>query len=888
MSTTNRRILWAALPLICFLAPMWRTQSLYGQCAGQWLPSNGLSAPAKLSLLPDGDVVCAGYFESTSGGAAHLVARYQPATDSWSTFGTGLRGSAGTSFGEVTALDAAPNGDVVVGGNFDTAGGLLSPIFARWSAALQTWQSIASGRLHKPSALKVLPSGDIVACGELFDYAPGQPQHMIAVRNAGTGIWQDIGPLDQVGSVSAIVTLPGGDLICAGRFTSIAGIPVSNIARWNPSSGVWSAMGSPGLATIGTLAIASNGEVIAGGGTSLGSPDNGIVRWNATTSVWAPIASGTHGGVVYSVAVLPNDDLVVSGNFNNAGGGFLGSVVRWEAASNTWRAISANPQLIASALVTLPNGDVVMSGGIPTPQSQIGCTFALWNPATGAFKSAHGGGLNARVRALAPLATGDVVAGGDFTVADGIPASRIARLNSNTNTWAPLGGGTNGSVFAIATLGGSQVIAGGSFTTAGSISAASIARWESSSATWSPLGAGVNASVLALAGIEGNDVIAAGTFTSAGGSPASRVARWNAGAGTWSALGTGLDGPVNAILVLPGGDIVAGGSFAASGTIPLNSVARWSSSAGIWTPMGGGLNGPVYALAALPGGDLVAGGQFTGMTGPAGLARWNATLGTWSGFGPGWSGGTIRSIVVLQDGDLVLGGAFPGPTPGIQYNAARWHAVSGTWSPLGKGLDGPVLAMLALPNGDVEFGGEFARAGAYSAPYFSRWTSDGPLWLESQTNAPITRTNVSVGIGVRVGSGYFDLSYRCFRNGVPVSDGPGGASPGGGTVMNSSGFIASTNLANSIGMNISYVQPSDAGAYHVEITSDCGSVVSIPATLTVLCPGDFNGDSTVNISDIFSFIGAWFSGDLHANYSRSGILNIQDIFDFLAAWFRHC
>jgi hypothetical protein len=72
-----------------------------------------------------------------------------------------------------------------------------------------------------------------------------------------------------------------------------------------------------------------------------------------------------------------------------------------------------------------------------------------------------------------------------------------------------------------------------------------------------------------------------------------------------------------------------------------------------------------------------------------------------------------------------------------------------------------------------------------------------------------------------VGSG--PLTYRWFRNGVRVADGPAGAAPGGGTVSGSS----TPNLV------VTTSSTADSGTYWCEVTGPCGTVSSGGATVLV-------------------------------------------------------
>jgi hypothetical protein len=72
------------------------------------------------------------------------------------------------------------------------------------------------------------------------------------------------------------------------------------------------------------------------------------------------------------------------------------------------------------------------------------------------------------------------------------------------------------------------------------------------------------------------------------------------------------------------------------------------------------------------------------------------------------------------------------------------------------------------------------------------------------------------------------------RDGVNISDGPGGATPGGGTVTGSTANLPAAGAAVPVLLSINNVQPSDAGSYRLVITTPCGStVVSNPGTLSV-------------------------------------------------------
>lgn len=203
---------------------------------------------------------------------------------------------------------------------------------------------------------------------------------------------------------------------------------------------------------------------------------------------------------------------------------------------------------------------------------------------------AYGSGFNNSARAIVmwdPDGAGpqppELVAGGDFSTAGGVPASRIARWNGST--WAPLGTGVLGSVLALTVLPGGDLAAGGFFGFAGGVAVDHIASWDGTS--WAPLGAGFNNSVYALAVLPSGDLAAGGNFTAAGGLTANYVARWDGS--TWAPLGAGMNSWVYALAVLPNGELAAGGNFVTAGGVSAyrNYILDIPSKGGIlraWIP----------------------------------------------------------------------------------------------------------------------------------------------------------------------------------------------------------------------------------------------------------------------------------------------------------------
>jgi hypothetical protein len=387
-------------------------------------------------------------------------------------------------------------------------------------------------------------------------------------------------------------------------------------------SGIWSILGTGGgsgvsgpiVGAVYALAVSGNDVYVGGifnqvnvGGTVVNV--NNIARFNTTTNTWSALGSGGGNGVnnaVRAIAVV-GSDVYVGGIFNqvNVGGTVVNvnNIARFNTTTNTWSALG--------------------SGG--------------------------GNGVNLGVNALAVFGN-DLYVGGSFTQANvggasPVTANRIARFNTNTDTWSALisqdgGNGVDNGVNAIVVVQSFDALCvGGNFTVAnfGGVSpvlANRVALFGLINSTWSKLGLsgnGVNNEVRALAvGGTGFNVelYVGGNFTQADvGSPspitANRVARYSIPLGIWDSLstngGTGVDGTVNALAVF-GNDLYVGGFFTQANVggsvVNVKNIARFNTVSDTWkalTGVGGGngvdggLAPSVEALLATTGGMYIGG-----------------------------------------------------------------------------------------------------------------------------------------------------------------------------------------------------------------------------------------------------------------------------------------
>ncbi len=445
-----------------------------------------------------------------------------------------------------------------------------------------------------------------------------------------------------------------------------------------------------------------------------------------------------------------------------------------------------------------PDGD-----GPQTPKLVVGGLFttaggvtvnnvALWD---GVSWHPFGQGMGGTTPFVLALTTWDpdgngpqpaqLIAGGEFTSADGIAVSRVARWDGTS--WHALGDANSGTFLYVSSLTTwdpdgdgpalPQLIVGGNFVTGGGVVAENIARWDGSS--WHALGSGFTdgpVSDMTTWDPDGSgpmpaQLVAGGGFGFSGDLEIRRVARWDGLA--WHPIGSLMgDFGVSALTTWdPDGpgpqpeQLVVGGSFITADGVTVNNIARWNGS--IWQAFGPGLNSTVDSLTLWdPDGDgpqppqLIAGGRFTASSGLSinRVARWDGAA--WQPFGEGVNDFVYALTPWDSDGSgplparLFAGGEFTlsGTTPVSRVTS--WDGVQ--WSSLGNGLDSSVSALLswdtdgggALPPSLV-LGGSFTTIGGISANRIVRWDGTGWQPLGSGINGNVA----SIVIWDRDGNG---------------------------------------------------------------------------------------------------------------------------------------
>ena len=463
-------------------------------------------------------------------------------------------------------------------------------------------------------------------------------------------------------------------------------------ARMKALESMWTRQTLLGCAVVLWLVMASSQSLLAQcSNTWQGRPMVGLGSWVRCSAKWDPDGPGPLG-----------EQLVLGGNFGQAGGVLAASIVQADPATGTFGAFGAGLNGLVRAVVPLPGGFLVAGGEFTASGAQPCDRVAVWN---GTSWLPLGGGANGTVHALCVLANGDLIAGGEFTSIGGVAAARIARWNGQV--WSPLGAGASNTVYALHEWGGG-LVAGGAFASIGAAGLLHTGFWDGSS--WQALGTAPASSsrrIYSFATLANGDLAAGGQWLLPPGNTS--VAVWDGL--SWQQLGSSaVWSEVWDLAVSAVGDVCAAGD---------HQIHRLIGST--WTEVGDP-NGPTHVAEYLASDELVVAGRFGAIDGAACeyLARFDAP--GWSPLAPGMASARLHAAAELPNGDLVVGGWLQ--VDGTPGNIARWDGAG--WSNFGAGSTSTVHATAVAPNGDLFAGGRFDLGGA-TLQRLARWS--GSVWL---------------------------------------------------------------------------------------------------------------------------------------------------------------
>ena len=236
------------------------------------------------------------------------------------------------------------------------------------------------------------------------------------------GTWTGTGSTTRYRVGHTATLLPNGKVLIAGSGNALFSDKSAEL--YDPASETWTATGSL-TAIFGrgghTATLLPNGKVLVVGGfavpISYHYSQDSAELYDPITGTWTATGSLATARAYHTATLLPNGKVLVAGGENilyNNGEETLASAELYDPATGMWTSTGSLATPRSSHTMTLlPNGNVLVTGGLRSSPYGIFLSAELYDPASGTWRSA-GSLATARYRHTATLLPGGkvLVAGG--------------------------------------------------------------------------------------------------------------------------------------------------------------------------------------------------------------------------------------------------------------------------------------------------------------------------------------------------------------------------------------------------------------------------------------------------------------------------------------------
>lgn len=565
------------------------------------------------------------------------------------------------------------------------------------------------------TAAAVQPADGKILIGGTFTRVAGAVRGGIARLNPDGSLDTDFDPRANAWANDFIVQ-PDGKIIVAGAFTTLRprgeGDTIGRfyLARLNADGTVDTSFQFDLNAAAQALEPLEDGVFLVGGDF------NGVVPNGANAQVFRPYIARVSGNGVLDESFFPR------------------------------------PNARVRAIALQSDGSILVGGDFtellpPDASEAIRRPYLARLTAAGQVDSEFYPNPNNSVLAIAPMSDGTIVAGGTFSALapggspPGITRTSLVWLNPDgtlheTRTWE-----ADGVVGALAPLADGRLLLGGEFAAifqrngAYTLTEDHVARLTADGAPDAAFmpsgGADATGAVHAIVRQDNGQLLVGGSFDNLSGSTNTNLTRLSVSGVPDFGFGSRVDGPVHAIYVrspteAPEAETGPVAWFQADGA--LRPSDEFSPTGAI------PLVGVVETILRYPDGRLLLGGTFSNSAGTTGgnLVRLNADGTLDTSFNPA-PDGTVTSLAFDEAGRILVGGDFDEIFDTARRNFARINT-DDTLDALDLRTNASVRSITPIPGGSSFYlGGDFTQITAHGAssattrPYFARINEAGTI-----------------------------------------------------------------------------------------------------------------------------------------------------------------
>jgi uncharacterized delta-60 repeat protein len=334
-------------------------------------PGSGANATVLCAALQtNGQILIGGYFTTFNGANRHYVTRLNPDGTLDSSFDPGVGPN-----GSVNNLAVQDDGKILIQGSFDSINGLGYSSYAR----LRPDGSVDTGFIYLLGAVRavaVQKDGKIIVNG--YYPATSSPQTNCIARVTTTGSLDNtfkFAGFTAGDSASAFGFQSDGRIIVGGGFTKINGLALNYLARLNPDGSLDTnfnaGIAGAGATSVFCLAVTPQDQIVVGGNFNSinGYSRSGIARLNADGGVDTTFDPGLGAGSVSGIALQNDGKIVIGGGFTTVNGTNRYGVAR----------LNNDGSLDLSFNALMSGGSVTCTTVQPDGKTIVGCAGGLFN-----------------------------------------------------------------------------------------------------------------------------------------------------------------------------------------------------------------------------------------------------------------------------------------------------------------------------------------------------------------------------------------------------------------------------------------------------------------------------------------------------------------------------
>jgi uncharacterized delta-60 repeat protein len=189
------------------------------------------------------------------------------------------------------------------------------------------------------------------------------------------------------GAVTALALQGNGQLVLAGTFSSVGGVPETNLARVNSTGSVDTSFSASANGSVTAVALQANGQILLGGSFSAidGVARANLARINSNGTIDASFNPGPNGPIA-SISVLTSGQIMLAGSFTAVAGAAHSNVARLNSNGTADGTFTSTTDGAVNALAVQSDGKVYLGGLFNNVDGSTRFRFARLGATAGAYQ----------------------------------------------------------------------------------------------------------------------------------------------------------------------------------------------------------------------------------------------------------------------------------------------------------------------------------------------------------------------------------------------------------------------------------------------------------------------------------------------------------------------